>query len=67
MPKLRKEMDYGSRQWSCDLINIKLKENLGQRSSRQGHHPAGESPAVPIARLRHVAMPQLMVEIIMDI
>ncbi len=32
----------------------------GGRSSRQGRNPAGESPAVPIARFRHVAMPQLM-------
>ncbi len=28
-------------------------------SGRQGHSLAGGSPAVPIARLRHVAMPQL--------
>ena len=28
-------------------------------SGRQGRNPAGESPAVPIARFRHVAMPHL--------
>ncbi len=32
--------------------------NLG--SSRQGRNPAGESPAVPIARFRHVAIPRPM-------
>ena len=30
------------------------------RSGRQGRDPAGGSPAVPIARFRHVAMPQRM-------
>ncbi|MFC1816673.1 hypothetical protein ACFL0M_12235 [Thermodesulfobacteriota bacterium] len=29
-------------------------------SSRQGCNPAGESPAMPIARFRHVAIPQFM-------
>ena len=30
-------------------------------SSRQGRSPAGESPAMSIARFRHVAIPQVMV------
>ncbi|AZO94933.1 hypothetical protein D7D81_10200 [Halocella sp. SP3-1] len=29
-------------------------------SSRQGYCPAGESPAMSIARFRHVVMPQFM-------
>ena len=29
-------------------------------SGRQGRNPAGESPAVPIARFRHVAIPQFL-------
>jgi hypothetical protein len=29
----------------------------GGRSSRQGHNPAGEGPAAPIARFKHVVMP----------
>jgi hypothetical protein len=35
---------------------------LGQRmcSGRQGHSPVGESPTVPVARLRHVAIPQFL-------
>jgi len=44
----------------------KSGENYGQCSSRQGHHPAVASPAVPIARFRHVAIPQLMVVNRMD-
>ncbi len=32
---------------------------MGDRSSRQGRYPAGASPAVPVARFRHVAMPVL--------
>ena len=33
---------------------------LGLGSGRQGHSLAGESPAVPIARFRHVVMPQFL-------
>ena len=33
--------------------------DIGPRSSRQGRNPAGESPVVPVARFRHVAMPHL--------
>ena len=33
---------------------------IGKWSSRQGRNPAGESPALPIARFRQVAMPQVM-------
>ena len=29
-------------------------------SGRQGHSPVGESPTVPVARIRHVAIPQLL-------
>ena len=29
----------------------------GDRSSRQGRNPAGASPAVPVTRFRHLAMP----------
>ena len=29
-------------------------------SGRQGHDPAGGSPVVPIARFRHVAIPQFL-------
>jgi hypothetical protein len=32
----------------------------GLCSGRQGHNPAGESPAVSIARCRHVAIPQFL-------
>ena len=35
-----------------------LMTDLG--SGRQGRRPAGESPAVPIARFRHVAIPRFM-------
>ena len=34
------------------------REGVRKRSSRQGCDPAGVSPAVPIGRFRHVAMPQ---------
>jgi len=30
------------------------------RSGRQGRNPAGESPAMPVARFRHVAIPQFV-------
>ncbi len=44
------------------LSEIRLSEvaeqvKNGEWSSRQGRNPAGESPAVPIARFRHVVMP----------
>ena len=42
------------------LINLDKKatgERNAGRSSRQGCIPAGESPAVPIARVGHVAIP----------
>jgi hypothetical protein len=39
-------------------------ESRGSRtdlgSGRQGCNPAGESPAMPIARFRHAAIPQFM-------
>jgi hypothetical protein len=38
---------------------IARKELKGDRSSRQGRDPAGASPAVPVARIRHVAIPVL--------
>ena len=36
--------------------------NLGRQmcSGRQGHSPVGASPTVPVARIRHVAIPQLL-------
>jgi hypothetical protein len=33
---------------------------IGKWSSRQGRNPVGESPTLPIARFRQVAMPQVM-------
>jgi len=36
----------------------RLTVDLG--SGRQGRNPAGESPAVPVARFRHVVMPRFM-------
>ena len=47
------------RTWLEDGKN--LEENLQDLgSSRQGCNSAGESPAMPIARFRHVAIPQSM-------
>ena len=43
-------------------FDLGVRQNYGQRSGRQGRHPAGASPAVPIARFRHVAIPRLMGE-----
>jgi len=37
-----------------------LTEIRGHGSGRQGRNPAGESPAVPVARFRHVVMPRFM-------
>ncbi len=33
---------------------------LPDGSGRQGHSPVGESPTVPVARIRHVAIPQFL-------
>ena len=36
------------------------RAGLRMCSGRQGHSPVGESPTVPVARIRHVAIPQLL-------
>jgi hypothetical protein len=39
---------------------MRQSRSYGSGGSRQGCNPAGESPAMPIARFRHVAIPQFM-------
>jgi len=43
--------------------SFRRARNQGQRSSRQSRYPGGESPAVPIAQFRHIAIPQLMISL----
>lgn len=58
------------RQWRCSGLSVRAfcaQQQVsepgapGDRSSRQGRESAGASPAVPIARFRHVAIPLLWV------
>ena len=49
---------YTPQRLFCRCFPFPLKKK-GDRSSRQGRNPAGASPAVPVARFRHVAMPVL--------
>jgi hypothetical protein len=53
---LPSRLHTGNSQILMDWLSI--EERL--RSSRQGCNPAGESPAVPIARFGCVAIPQFM-------
>ena len=43
-----------------DNASICYTQAVDLGSGRQGRNPAGESPAMSIARFRHVAIPQFM-------